>query len=158
MCSPGGWSPARHVGKSITAVKAPAFSFGANVKDLLDDLGREQLLWQTNWEIYPTSEPFMPPGSKEAAWAGMQNLTADDAGDRLWLRVERKALRKLPETGAILLTIRTHLDSLSDVASFPDLCDGLLQKLEGHGLNNTSDRSYHAPIVTYLRSQMSSST
>jgi dimethylamine monooxygenase subunit A len=33
-------------------------------------------------------------------------------GERLWLRVERQTLRRLPETAAVAFTIRTHVTRL----------------------------------------------
>ena len=35
-------------------------------------------------------------------------ITPDNAGERLYLRVERQTLRRLPQSGAILFGIRVH--------------------------------------------------
>jgi hypothetical protein len=35
------------------------------------------------------------------------DLTAENAGEKLWLRVERQTLRRLPATRAVVFTIRT---------------------------------------------------
>ena len=56
-------------------------------------------------ELVGGREPgAIPPA---AARAGLPDLTAENAGEQLWLRVERQTLRRLPETGAVVFTIRT---------------------------------------------------
>jgi hypothetical protein len=42
----------------------------------------------------------------------MARIAAAEAGARLHLRVERQTLRRLPETGAVVFTIRTHVTRL----------------------------------------------
>ena len=44
-------------------------------------------------------------------------ITAENAGDRLWLRVERQTLRRLPRSRDILFTIRIHVRPLRDVVN-----------------------------------------
>ena len=38
-----------------------------------------------------------------------------NAGERLWLRVERQTIRKLKGTGAVLFTIRIHIHPLKEI-------------------------------------------
>ena len=45
-----------------------------------------------------------------------ETVTGDNAGERLWLRVERQTLRRLPDTGAIAFGIRIHQHPLSSLA------------------------------------------
>jgi hypothetical protein len=46
-------------------------------------------------------------------------ITADNAGDRLYLRVERQTLRRLPQSGAILFGIRVHSYALARAITTP---------------------------------------
>lgn len=46
-------------------------------------------------------------------------ITAQNAGDRLLTRMERETLSRLPKTGAILFTIRTHMKPLSRFQKMP---------------------------------------
>jgi dimethylamine monooxygenase subunit A len=56
-------------------------------------------------------------------------VTADDAGERLWLRVERQTLTRLPVTGAVLFTILTFVLPLEALAAEPALAEGLAARL-----------------------------
>ena len=47
-------------------------------------------------------------------------VTAENAGQRLHLRVERQTLSRLPRTGAVLFTIRTHMKRLDHFEGRPD--------------------------------------
>ena len=46
-------------------------------------------------------------------------VTAESAGQRLHLRVERQTLSRLPRTGAVLFTIRTHMKRLDHFEGRP---------------------------------------
>jgi hypothetical protein len=62
---------------------------------------------QFNWVVTDSPvafRPFRPPiATPGQGW---------DAGAELWLRVERQTIQRLPMTGAILFTIRTHITRL----------------------------------------------
>ncbi|MEO5680122.1 MAG: heme-dependent oxidative N-demethylase subunit alpha family protein [Acidimicrobiales bacterium] len=49
--------------------------------------------------------------------------------DRLWLRVERQALRRLPVTGAVAFAIRTRQWRLDELVAHPDQAAGLAAAL-----------------------------
>jgi len=42
-------------------------------------------------------------------------ITPENAGEKLWLRVERQTLRRLPLSGAVLFTIRSYVYLLAAV-------------------------------------------
>jgi hypothetical protein len=48
----------------------------------------------------------------------------EEAARGLWLRVERQTLRRLPESGAIVFTIRTFQQRLADYLARPEARDG----------------------------------
>ena len=56
-------------------------------------------------------------------------ITSNNAGEQLWLRVERQTLRKLKKTGAILFTIRIHLRQLKFVVNFEGVAKRLSKAL-----------------------------
>jgi dimethylamine monooxygenase subunit A len=41
-------------------------------------------------------------------------ITPANAGEKLWLRVERQTLRRLPQSGSVLFAIRTHVTGLGE--------------------------------------------
>jgi hypothetical protein len=61
---------------------------------------------------------FQPTG--HGARAGKGEITADNAGEKIWLRMERQTLRRLPRTQAIVFTIRVHVRPLHSLARCPE--------------------------------------
>ena len=76
-----------------------------------------------NWSLAETPEPFMPFRHRR------EGLTAANAGERLWLRVERQTLRRLPACGDVMFTIRTHITPLAEVAAVPGAAAGLAARV-----------------------------
>jgi hypothetical protein len=56
-------------------------------------------------------------------------VTSVNAGEYLWLRVERQTIRKLKESGAILFTIRIHLRQLKHVVKFEGIANRMAKAL-----------------------------
>jgi hypothetical protein len=66
---------------------------------------------------------FQPAGKWRTAHDA--TITEQNAGDRLYLRVERQTLRRLPITGAVLFGIRVHVYPLARAITSPDTAAGL---------------------------------
>ena len=84
--------------------------------------------WRSNWSIVDAPDLYL----KQRRFAQGQNsdITADNAGDKLWIRSERQSLRRLPHTGDILFTIRTYIRPLSVLEGLPSVARGLAQALD----------------------------
>lgn len=68
------------------------------------------MLERRNWAVLDDPSLYQP-----APAAPVAGVDAGGAGERLWVRVERQTLRRLPETGAVVFGIRTRqrrLDAL----------------------------------------------
>jgi hypothetical protein len=52
-------------------------------------------------------------------------ITEQNAGDRLFLRVERQSLRRLPVSDAVLFGIRVHVYPLAGAVTTPLVAAGL---------------------------------
>lgn len=66
-----------------------------------------RLVWRLNWFVHDDPALFQPVRQPSAVKIGPEN-----AGENLYLRVERQTLRRLPGSGAVIFTIRTHLTPL----------------------------------------------
>ena len=71
-----------------------------------------------NWSMMDDPTLFQPTGKWRTSHEA--TITPENAGERLYLRVERQSLRRLPVSGAVLFGIRVHVYPLARVASAPE--------------------------------------
>ncbi|MBW2291251.1 MAG: DUF3445 domain-containing protein [Deltaproteobacteria bacterium] len=81
-----------------------------------------------NWSLLDDPTLFQPTRKLQRD-AGVA-LNASNAGQQVWLRVEHQTLQRLPETGAILFTIRIHRTRLDAVAREPGAARSLVGAIE----------------------------
>lgn len=84
--------------------------------------------WRSNWSIVDAPDLYL----KQRRFKEGQNsdITADNAGRKLWIRSERQSLRRLPRSGDVLFAIRTYIQPLSVLESLPSVARGLVQALD----------------------------
>jgi hypothetical protein len=128
---PSRWTLAEKIGKPMQTIHTPVAFYVEKIGDTTDRFLKlmtpEQAVWRINWNIHDTDTLFQPrsPGKKSPD----PSITAENAGSRLFLRLERQTLRKLPASGDILFTIRTYVRPLSDFAARPDVTKTLAAAL-----------------------------
>lgn len=102
---PSLWQLHDKIGKPLLDVHDPvphyAEQIGGKVNRLLTRLPEAAPVMRFNWTLHDTPDLFHP-----VKGAG---------GNDLYLRSERQTLSKLPQTGAVLFTIKTELALLDDV-------------------------------------------
>ncbi|MCK7613117.1 heme-dependent oxidative N-demethylase family protein [Roseibium sediminicola] len=131
LCFPSSWSLAEKFGQSMTGIHdtVPGFNggrMGQMVARIFDNLKAGQLLERFNWSIYPDGDLHHPQPKQ------IRVEIEDGALARLFLRVERQTLRRLPGSGDILFTIKIHHDPLSALERQEDratLAAGLRRQL-----------------------------
>ena len=74
---------------------------------------------RVNWSVVDNGALFQPTGK----WREAHNaaITADNAGEALFLRSERQTLRRLPDSGTVLFGIRVHSYPLRTIVSTPEI-------------------------------------
>lgn len=111
LCAPARWFLSEKIGRPLVAIHAPVPGYAAALERPVDNffaaLKPNRLVGRFNWGIADDPEPFQPVARTTAAV-----VTPANAGERLWLRVERQILRRLPETAAVIFTIRTYITRL----------------------------------------------
>jgi hypothetical protein len=119
LCFPSRWRLADKIGQPLSAIHAPVPDYGPALSGPVDRflglLKPGRLVERMNWSIHDDAALFQP----EAVHAPRQTITAANAGALLTMRIERQTLSRLPQTGAILFTIRTYQHRLSRVAAVP---------------------------------------
>ena len=117
LCSPSRWRLAEKIGRPLAAIHAPVPGYGEALARPVDrffaHLKPGKIVWRLNWGVLDDPAPFQPAPPPAAA------ITAEQAGESLWLRVERQTLRRLNATGAVVFTIRTHITPLAAAIGTP---------------------------------------
>jgi dimethylamine monooxygenase subunit A len=117
---PSSWSLREKFGRSIHEVHAPVPGFGAGTRNheliarMFDHLRPEIAVIRWNWSLYGDDRFYHPET------AGPDTRRFGQGAERVFLRVERQTLRRLPRSLDILFTIRIHVDPLSALEAHPD--------------------------------------
>ena len=145
LCAPSNWSLQEKFKSSLIGlhVHVPSYEkkIGSRVNSLFNNLPRERIFQRFNWSVYEDSKLFQPARSKSRIERS-KTITEDNAGDRLFIRVERQTIRRLPETGAIVFTIRVHVNPLLSIKKDLSLLTDFNQALE----NLTTDMKKYKSI------------
>jgi dimethylamine monooxygenase subunit A len=116
VCFPSNWRLADKIGRALADVHGPVPGYAEKLSGPVDrffkNLVAGTIMWRANWLIHATPELFQAGHKLDAATAAA--ITPANAGEKLWLRVERQTLRRLPQSGAVLFTIRTHVTRLGE--------------------------------------------
>jgi hypothetical protein len=119
LCFPSRWRLADKLGRPLDAIHEPVPGFDQRlavpVGLFFSRLEAGRLVWRVNWSLVDTPELFLPPEHRARAY----ELAPEDAGERLWLRIERQTLRRLPASGDVLFTIRTYVERLAEALDGP---------------------------------------
>ena len=145
LCAPSNWSLQEKFKSSLIGLHlhVPTYEkkIGSRVNNLFNNLPRERIFQRFNWSVYEDSKLFQPARSKSRIERS-KTITEDNAGDRLFIRVERQTIRRLPQTGAIVFTIRVHVNPLLSIKKDLSLLTDFNQALE----NLTADMKRYNSI------------
>lgn len=113
VCFPSRWSLAEKIGRDLSGIHGPVPGYEQRLsgatQQLFDRLEADRPFARANWTLLTTPELHLPsPGDR-------QSLYAVDAGEHLWLRVERQTIRALPESNAAVFTIHTSVSPLAEL-------------------------------------------
>lgn len=130
LCFPSSWSLAEKFGQSLDglheAVPGYRERLALRMARIFDNLQVDIPAWRLNWSIYPDAELHHPNSKrKPRAWL-------DGPEPQAFVRVERQALRRLPETRAILFSVKVMVDPLDAIRRHPDrveLASGLRDQI-----------------------------
>ena len=90
-----------------------------------DRLRAQRPVWRINWGLVTDPALFQPDPPVDAG----RDITPANAGERLWLRLERQTLRRLPRSGDVLFTIRIYVEPLAALAEDEEKRVGLAAAL-----------------------------
>lgn len=136
---PTDWRLAEKMGRPLLEVHAPIDGYAEQLSEavdrFMDGLVAGPIFGRTNAFVVASDDLRYLPGTDPLA--RFAHVTADNAGETLYVRCERETLRRLPDSGAILFTIgvyRVPLGTLSDagVARIAQTLEGF-SAIEGQG-------------------------
>jgi dimethylamine monooxygenase subunit A len=133
LCAPSGWKLSEKLGQPLIGIHAPVPGYETElahrVQRVFQGLHAGRPVWRANWSLATEPTLFMPGGHGASPVQG-DAVTPENAGSHVWVRVERQTLTRLPETGAILFTIKTYIDAVSALSGSIGLCAGLQGAIE----------------------------
>ena len=119
LCAPSFFTAQDALGKSLAELHAPVDGFeprfGGRLERIFSGLRPGLILERRNWTVVNSDALFTPHAAPIRAQ--IPQISPEQAGQILHLRVERQTLRRLPVTGGALFTIRiwrAPLESLDD--------------------------------------------
>jgi hypothetical protein len=122
LCFPSRWDVRDKIGKNLLGIHAPVPHYeeaiGTATQNIFDKITVERPVWRVNWTVRDSGELHQPTAVRSP---DAMEINSSNIEQGLYFRRERQTLRKLPNSGDILFTIRTYSDTFAQVVKqFPD--------------------------------------
>ncbi|UBF27361.1 DUF3445 domain-containing protein [Kovacikia minuta CCNUW1] len=123
LCFPNHWRLHDKLGKPLAHIHEPVPGYAKDLEQpvdhLFDRLKFDHPVYRLNWGIADTPELFRGYVPDKTQKPDVSTLTVTNAGEKLWLRIERQTLRRLEKSRDILFMIRTYLYPLAILENDP---------------------------------------
>jgi dimethylamine monooxygenase subunit A len=133
VCFPSRWRLGEKIGHPLATVHGPVPFYGERLARPVDRfmgvVKPGHVAVRLNWSMSDDPTLFQPGGLWRTDRA--IHITADNAGDALFVRVERQTLSRLPQSGAVLFTIRVHVYPLARIAARAEIAQRLAEAVRG---------------------------
>lgn len=121
LCAPSRWRLHEKMGRPLADIHQPvplyADQLAAPVDRFMRHLKPDKLTERLNWSV--TDDPALFQLEGKHRTQPDPTITAANAASRLFLRVERQTLSRLPSSGFVLFTIRVHSYPMPRVLAQP---------------------------------------
>ena len=151
-----GWCLDEKLGKPLLDVHAPvpgyAEKLGQPTRSLLERLKPGRPVGRLNWSVKPTNR--LDLSSRWSGWLRERcaEVTAENAGERCYLRVERQTLTALPEAGCVLFALHTYQQALGTLSvEQRALVQGVLETAPAEMLDYKGISSFLGSALRWLR-------
>ncbi len=128
---PSSWKLGEKISRPLDEIHENVPGFGPKTRNaglmarIFDGLKVEQPVQRMNWTLYPTPALHHPYSARDRG-ANPDRHTLDAES---FIRVERQTLRKLPQSGDILFTIRIYIDPIAALSRYPEALAALKTNL-----------------------------
>ena len=155
VCFPSRWRLAEKIGRPLPMVHERVPFYGDKLARPVDRfmamLKPGKLAMRLNWSILDNPALFQLGGKFRDRLNAA--ITPDNAGDRLFVRVERQTLSRLPHSAAVLFTIRVHVYPLATIVARPEIARRLAEAVRALPPETSHYKSlptFQAAILAYL--------
>jgi dimethylamine monooxygenase subunit A len=155
LCFPSRWRLSEKISRPMKAIHTPVPGYGETLGRPVDRfmaaLKPGRIAVRFNWSIHEDSTLYQPTGHGMSEFDA--RITPENAGQTLWLRVERQSFRVLPESGVITFGIGTHVTPLGDVVTRDGEAAKLASAIRGLAPDMERYKSllpYRAALLDYL--------
>lgn len=157
LCFPNDWCLDDKMDRPFLAIHDIVPGFAESIGDaslkLLERLKPDRPVWRLNWAIKPTDRLDLSP--RHADWVNSQKrlVTAANAGDRCYFRIERQTLTRLPASNTILFTVQTFVTRMAELAQSAERARtllGVLRSVPEPMLAYKGIAPFASPLIAYL--------
>lgn len=158
LCFPTRWRLAEKVGKPMLEIHAPvpgyAEQIGRATDRVMSKITTDRPLWRQNWSIVDSPVLYQPVRIPMPA-----PRTPAEAGEHFWLRSERQCLIRLPNSRAVVFSIRILQVTVAQACTQPGVAATLVEQIETmpdslKGYKQLEDAA--SPLRAYLRAAVQS--
>jgi dimethylamine monooxygenase subunit A len=131
LCFPLRWRLSEKIGRPLSQIHAPVPGYqdklASPVNHLFEHLQFEHPSWRLNWSIVETPQLFLLPSTT----ADLETtINSENAGEKLWIRVERQTIRRLQKSQDILFTTHSYVYPLNSLEADPSMAANLAQAIQ----------------------------
>lgn len=138
LCFANGFSLDDKFGLPFLAIHAPApRMIGPTMnaaQKLIEHLPPNRPIWRASWNFKICDELDLTSRHNSRYKKEMDDLTptlnSENIGDKLYIRIERQTLTRLPASNCVLFGIHTYINLLSRECSDKDRADSMLKVLQ----------------------------
>jgi hypothetical protein len=132
VCFPTRWDLPSKLGRSLDGIheRVPGYQeqLGRPTERFFESMKRGRIYRRSNWSLLDDPALFQP--SDRLRSRPGRAIHGSEAGDGIWLRVERQALQRLPVSDAVLFSIRVHRMALAELARDAEAAHRLIGAIE----------------------------
>lgn len=154
LCFPSRWRMHEKIGKPLGMVHGPVPFYAERLANPIDRFMAKvkpgHIASRVNWSVLDDPTLYQPFKRREGFNTA---ITADNAGDMLYLRVERQTLRRLPQSDAVLFGIRVHCYPIGASITTTDAAARLAESVRAlpeEALNYKSLKAYAPALLGWL--------
>ena len=132
VCFPTGWNLVEKIGRPMQSIHRPVPGLNDRIGTPIDRFFRNlkpgKKVERFNWGLYDSDKLFQPGWWRRNRPVDT-SINARNIGEKIFFRVERQTLQRLPNGSDILFTIRIFNNSLAEICENAVRAQRLLQGL-----------------------------